>query len=121
MTITELSNAIGVRSSALRFWEQQGLLSPDRATDLAPRRYSPAAVRDARIVAALRAGGYRIPAIQAVLSSLRDSSEPGKARDALRARLHTISLQAAALLRAGTDIVQLIDCIPAEKPLGNPA
>lgn len=60
MSITELSVALGVRSSTLRFWEQQGLVTPNRTTRLGIRSYSLAAIRDARIVAALRAGGYRI-------------------------------------------------------------
>ena len=32
MTITELAAALGVRASTLRFWEQEGLVSPDRVT-----------------------------------------------------------------------------------------
>ena len=58
MSITELSAALGVRSSTLRFWEHQGQITPDREQALAARRYTPDAVRDARIVAALGAGGY---------------------------------------------------------------
>lgn len=32
MTITELSRALGVRPSTLRFWEQEGLVTPERVT-----------------------------------------------------------------------------------------
>lgn len=106
MTITELSTAIGVRSSALRFWEQQGLITPQRAGAISSRRYSPDAVRDARVIAALRAGGYRIPAIHAVLSSLRIAGNPDTARAALHSRLHAIAAQSEALLLAGTDLVR---------------
>ena len=107
MSITELAAALGVRSSALRFWEQQGLVTPERTSRLGARIYSVTAIRDARIVAALRAGGYRIPAVQAVIGSVR-SLEPGDARHALEERLRTIATRSDALLRAGTAIVDLI-------------
>lgn len=108
MSITELANAIGVRTSTLRFWEHEGLVSPERATRLNARHYPLAAIREARIVAALRAGGYRIPAIRAIMESLRTISNSEDARSALQNRLHTVAAQSEALLRAGTDIANLI-------------
>lgn len=108
MTITELSAALGVRSSTLRFWEQKGLVTPEREEPLAARRYPPEAVRDARIVAALRAGGYRIPAVQAVMTSLRALDDASDARSALHDRLRSIATRSEALLRAGTDLSDLL-------------
>lgn len=107
MSIIELAAALGVRSSTLRFWEQQGLITPERTTRLGTRRYPIAAIRDARIVAALRAGGYRIPAVQAVMDSVH-SLKADDARHALQERLRTIATRSDALLRAGTDIANLI-------------
>ena len=109
MSITELASALGVRSSALRFWEQQGLITPQRSHPRGSRRYPPAAVRDARIVVELRAGGYRIPAVQAVVASLRTWNGTATARDALQERLRRIADRSVALLRAGSDIVALVD------------
>ncbi|MGW0658458.1 MerR family transcriptional regulator [Streptodolium elevatio] len=108
MSITELSAALGVRSSALRFWEQQGLVTPERLKGRHTRHFPPDAVRDARIVVALRAGGYRIPAVQAVMASLRTIKGTEVARDALQNRLRTIAAQSEALLRAGTDAADLL-------------
>jgi DNA-binding transcriptional MerR regulator len=108
MGITELSTALGVRSSTLRFWEQEGLVTPERATGLSARSYPVAAIRDARIVAALRAGGYRIPAVQAVMDSIRTIEGADDARDALQHRLRTLATRSAALLRAGTDIADFL-------------
>ena len=108
MSITELSAALGVRSSTLRFWEQEGLISSEREQPLAARRYPPNAASDARIVAALRAGGYRIPAVRAVMTSLRTLDDTTNARDALHGRLQSIAARSDALLRAGTDLSDLL-------------
>ncbi|MEV4161351.1 MerR family transcriptional regulator [Nonomuraea dietziae] len=108
MSISELANAIGVRASTLRFWEQQGLVTPERTAGINRRHYPLAAIREARIVAALRAGGYRIPAVQAVMRSLRGISDTDDARAALQNRLRTVASQSEALLRAGTDLAELM-------------
>ncbi len=108
LTITELSVAIGVRSSTLRFWEQQGLVSPERDATTGARRYPPDAARDARIVRALRAGGYRIPDVRVVLASLVGIGDPAGARGALQGRLRAIAEQSEALLRAGADLADLL-------------
>jgi len=108
MSITELSAALGVRSSTLRFWELEGLITPEREEPLSRRRYPPYAANEARIVAALRAGGYRIPAVHAVMSSLQGLGDATEARSALRARLENIAARSAALLRAGADLADLL-------------
>jgi DNA-binding transcriptional MerR regulator len=108
MSITELSVALGVRSSALRFWEQQELITPRRTDALRTRRYDPTAIRDARVVVALRAGGYRVPAVRAVMASLRSVADPTDAREALQDRLRSIAARSAALLRAGADLSELL-------------
>jgi DNA-binding transcriptional MerR regulator len=108
MTITELAAALGVRASTLRFWESVGLISPERVTRLAARRYPVSAIREARIVAALRSAGYRIPDIQNLMRSIRDVRNVGDTSGALRARVQAIARQMCALLTAGTDIVTLL-------------
>lgn len=114
MSISELAAALGVRTSTLRFWEQQGLLTPERTGPLQSRWYPLAAIRDARIVAVLRAGGHRIPAVQAVMRSLREVGDTRDLHTALSDRLRTIGRQSEALLRAGTDIADLIALGPAD-------
>ncbi|UUT34311.1 MerR family transcriptional regulator [Microbacterium elymi] len=70
MTIGELAQALGVRTSALRHWESEGLVIPERLPATQTRRYRASAIAEARIVAALRGGGYRIPEIAGVLDRL---------------------------------------------------
>lgn len=117
MTITELGGAIGVRSSTLRFWEHEGLLKPERTPELQSRVYPLAEIRYARIVAALRAGGYRIAAVQAVVQSLRSVGDTTDARAALQSRLRAAATQSEAVIRAGADLLELI---PRETPLTQP-
>jgi DNA-binding transcriptional MerR regulator len=108
MTITELAGALGVRPSALRFWEQEGLVVPERVTSLRARRFGLPAIRAARIVAALRGSGYGIPAVRDVMGSLHRLDGVEAAERILRQRLDQIAARTVALLRAGTDLAAVV-------------
>jgi DNA-binding transcriptional MerR regulator len=108
MTITELAGALGVRPSTLRFWEQEGLVHPERVTSLRARRYGPEAVAAARIVAALRSAGHGVPAVREIMDSLHRLDGPGAARHILSRRLDQIAERSVALLRAGADLAAVI-------------
>jgi DNA-binding transcriptional MerR regulator len=108
MTITELAGALGVRPSTLRFWEQEGLVRPERVTSLRARRYGPSAVGAARIVTALRGAGHGIPAVREIMASLDRLDGAEEARDILRRRLDRIAERTVALLRAGTDLAAVV-------------
>ncbi|WP_418063301.1 MerR family transcriptional regulator [Pimelobacter simplex] len=110
MTITELAQALGVKASTLRFWEQAGLVAPERVATRAgtARRYPVPAVREARIAAALRAGGYRIPDVRRAIAAVRDLDDVSDSVAALDARLDAIAARALALLRAGTRLAEII-------------
>jgi DNA-binding transcriptional MerR regulator len=113
MTITELAAALGVRTSTLRFWEQEGLAVPERVTTVRARRYGTEAIREARIVAALRSSGYGIPAVRDVVATLRglENAAEGisEAARILDRRLDQIAARTVALLRAGADIAAILD------------
>lgn len=121
MTITELAAALGVRTSTLRFWEQEGLAVPDRVTTLRARQYGTGAIQEARIVAALRSSGYGIPAVRDVVATLHqldgvaEGQVDGVAEGAVRAeqildrRLDQIAVRTVALLRAGADLAAVLD------------
>lgn len=109
MTITELAAALGVRTSTLRYWEQERLVSPERVTSLRVRRYDLPAIREARVVAALRGAGYGIPAVREVVSAVRDLGDTAEADRALQGRLDRLAARAVALLRAGADLAATIE------------
>jgi DNA-binding transcriptional MerR regulator len=111
LTITELAAALGVRASTLRFWEQEGLLRPERVEvrAVSARRYPVAAVRDARIVAALRASGYRIPEVRRALDTVHGLADGPDPLVALDARLDALAARTLALLRAGGTLAAIIE------------
>lgn len=108
MTITQLAAALGVRPSTLRFWEQEGLVIPERVTSLRARRYGLPAIRAARIVAALRGAGYGVPAVRDIMVSLSRLDGPGETQHILRRRLDQIATRTVALLRAGADLAAVV-------------
>lgn len=116
MTITELAAALGVRTSTLRFWEQEGLAVPRRVTTLRARQYGPAAIREARIVAALRASGYGIPAVRDVVATREANSGGPEARRILDRRLDQIAARTVALLRAGADLAAVLESAAPSRP-----
>ena len=108
MTIAELAGALGVRTSTLRFWEQEGLVRPDRVTSLRARRYEIPAICAARIVVALRNAGTGIPAVRELLLALESFDDADGAARVLRERLDRIATRSLALLDAGSDLAALI-------------
>lgn len=111
MTITQLSVALGVRPSALRFWERVGLLSPIRVAAYGgtARRYPLAAIREARILVALRSAGYRIPETRRALSAIRELRDAGRSLDALERRVESIADRMASLLRASAVVAEYLE------------
>jgi DNA-binding transcriptional MerR regulator len=96
---------VGVRVSALRFWEQQGLLQPIREKGNTYRLYDDRQLRRLRIVALLRQANYDFAAIRTTLDEL-EAGRPQRAVAAVeqrRSELATMSwrcLEAMAALYA---------------------
>ncbi|MFF5897145.1 MerR family transcriptional regulator [Streptomyces argenteolus] len=116
MTITQLAGALDVRPSTLRFWEQEGLVTPERVTSQRVRRYGPSAVDAARIVAALRGAGYGIVAVREIMRSLHRIDGLEEAQLILRRRLDHIATRAVALLRAGADLADVVTAAQGQAP-----
>jgi len=102
MTISELAEALGVRTSTLRHWDAEGLVTPARERNA--RTYSPKAVRDARIVHQLRLAGYRIDLLRTLMPRLSQH----RLRDALAARDADITARSRALLDAAAALAAVI-------------
>ncbi|MEU7859819.1 MerR family transcriptional regulator [Nonomuraea sp. NPDC049141] len=68
LTIGELANRTGVATSALRYWEELGLL-PAPARVSGQRRYPPSAVGLVGVVVMLRDVGFTLREIKAFIAS----------------------------------------------------
>lgn len=68
--VGEAAKQVGVRVSALHFWEQQGLLHPVREQHSRYRLYDEPQMRRLRVVVLLREAGYDFTVILSVLDEL---------------------------------------------------
>jgi len=77
LTIGELSDRSGVAASALRFYEERGLIHADR-TSGNQRRYARATLRRVALVQAGRAAGIPLARIGRALDSLPSGRTPSR-------------------------------------------
>ena len=108
MTIGELAQALGIRASALRHWEREGLVHPEPRGTASVRSYGAVAITEARIAAALRAGGYGIPAISTILVEVRVHGRTGEVQRILGQRLDGLTGRSVALLGAAGHLHDLL-------------
>jgi DNA-binding transcriptional MerR regulator len=95
----EAARLVGVRISALRFWEEQGLLRPQRDLSSRYRLYDEQQQSRLRVVALLRAAGYGFSAIRAALDQLA-AGHPAQAIAALEKRRAELAHRSWAALSA---------------------
>ena len=98
LRVGELAAVLGVRSSALRVWEAAGLLAPSREPGTRYRRYTPADVRDARMIAMLRRSRYPLSQIRPVLDGLRQTGSSDALRAAIGQRQAALTERTLAML-----------------------
>ena len=99
LRVGEAAKSVGVRPSALRFWEQQGLLQPARDASSGYRIYDEQQMQRLEVVALLRGADYGFDAIRAVLDELAEG-RPGSALRAAERRREEISAASRACARA---------------------
>jgi DNA-binding transcriptional MerR regulator len=99
LRVGEAARQVGVRVSALHFWEQQGLLHPVRDTSSHYRLYDERQMRRLRVVVLLREASYNFSAIQTTLDELA-AGRPGKAIAAVEQRRADIARTSWACLGA---------------------
>lgn len=90
---------VGVRVSALRFWEQQGLLHPVRDDDSKYRLYDEQQLRRLRIVVLLRQANYDFPAIHTTLHEL-EAGQPERAVAAVELRRSEVAASSWRCIQA---------------------
>ncbi|WP_070016104.1 MerR family DNA-binding transcriptional regulator [Streptomyces nanshensis] len=100
LLIGEVAARLGVRASALRVWEEAGLLTPRRDPETGYRRYGARELRDARLVDMLRRSRYPLPRVVEILDGLRRSGSTDELRAAVAQRRAELDRRARALLEA---------------------
>lgn len=98
MLVGEVAARLGVRPSALRVWEAEGLLNPRREPGTGYRRYGAADVRDAQMIHMLRQGHYPLPRIRVILDGLRRTGGTEALRAAVAERGENLVRRATAML-----------------------
>jgi DNA-binding transcriptional MerR regulator len=109
MGVAELAGALGIRPSTLRHWEAEGLIVPDRWSSRRIRRYSPAHIRDARIVWQLRTAGHGIDSLRSLMPALRSGREQHKLDEALDLRQASITTRSLDLIRAARSLHAVLE------------
>jgi DNA-binding transcriptional MerR regulator len=90
LSIGEVARRVGVRVSAIRFWEEQGLVRPVRDKRNRYRLYDEQQLRLLQIVTLLRKTGYNLEATRSILSRLATGT-PQQALQAAQQRLTDLS------------------------------
>ncbi len=90
LQVGEAAQQVGVRVSALRFWEAQGLLSPHRDESSRYRLYDAEQLRRLQVVVLLRDAGYAFDAIRAVLDEV-GQGQPERAVAAAEEQLQALT------------------------------
>jgi len=85
LRVGEAAKQVGVRVSALHFWEQQGLLQPIRDKSSHYRLYDEQQMRRLRVVVLMREASYGFEAIHTTLNELA-AGQPEKAIAAVEKR-----------------------------------
>jgi DNA-binding transcriptional MerR regulator len=67
MTIGELARQVGLRTSALRYYEAEGLLAPDGRSEAGYRLYAPEAVQTLRLIQRAQRLGFSLADIKTLL------------------------------------------------------
>lgn len=100
MGVSELAGRSGYDRRPCVTGRPKALIVPDRWSSRRIRRYTPAHLRDARIVYQLRTAGHRIDALRTLMPDLRAGHQQQSLDEALDARQASITKRSLALLDA---------------------
>lgn len=101
LTIGELAKATGVATSALRYWEDLGLLAPTR--EHGQRRYTDDAVTQVGYILLLRDAGYTLDEAKVVVTG-------GAWRELAKRKLDELDEQIAKIAAAREAVAHSLNC-----------
>ena len=98
MTIGQVAEAVGLATSALRYYERAGLLRPAQRSRAGYRLYDPSAVEQLEFIRAGQAVGFTLDDIRALLA-LDDNSSCKQVQTLIERRLAEVDAKLADLKR----------------------
>jgi DNA-binding transcriptional MerR regulator len=114
LRVAELASAVGVAADTIRYYEKAGLLPAPQRTPAGYRAYDESATDRLQFIQGAQRLGLRLREIRDLLS-IRDTGvcpcEP--AEQLLRRRLAELDAEMARLAALRTEMVQMIDALPA--------
>jgi DNA-binding transcriptional MerR regulator len=122
--IGELSKRSGVPVKTIRHYADEGVLAPSSTSDAGYRLYTSDDARKLGIVRSLRALGFSLDAIKAMLDGSREPSDMAELQlDVIETQIRALGrqrtiLRAAKELHARADIVRHLDAAYAAASLG---
>jgi DNA-binding transcriptional MerR regulator len=112
LTITDLSRATGVPSSALRFYESIGLLASRRRTSGGYRLFDPDAADRVRFIRMAQDAGLTLDDVRAVLEPRGSGATCAAVRGVIQRRLDHVRAKLVALRRLEIALERGLDCRP---------
>lgn len=116
LRIGAAAQQVGVRVSAIHFWEQQGLLHPTRDHNNRYRLYDDYQMRRLRVVVLLREAGYDFEVIRVTLEELA-AGNPEKAIAAVEQRRTELAQKSWVCLTGITMFQQYVSKYRAEEKI----
>ena len=99
-TIGRLAEAAGVPVSTVRYYEQRGLLEPDRRTRASYRIYTTEGLKRLRFIKAAQSSGFTLEDIRLLLDLRDGAADPcGEVREVVAKRLEAVGTQLRELRR----------------------
>ncbi len=99
LRVGEAARRVGVEVSAVRYWEQRGLLTPARDESSGYRLYDEMQMHRLQMLVLLREAGYAVDAIAPVLDEIA-SGKPERALEAVEVRRADIARASRACTEA---------------------
>jgi len=123
ISIGQAAAALGVNTSAIRYWETRGVIQPGRSTN-GRRRYDNRQLQQLQLIKLLRDINYRFDTIATVVDNLTDptGTRATRALEERRQRINTASTNTAKATRTLLDYIENRSALatpntPSERPL----
>jgi MerR family redox-sensitive transcriptional activator SoxR len=110
MRIGELASQVGLRTSALRYYESLGILGPVRRVS-GRRDYGPDALNTLRLLLAAQRAGFTLAEARSLLGFLADRQRsPERWRDMARGKLEQLDASIERLQAARLTLADALGC-----------